>query len=74
MRQISCPLVGDILRRDPDDKYAKLDYEGVIGQWWCFRFVGQGDLSEEVAMRIKKKEKNPDVQRAEKLLSYSSRG
>lgn len=65
-----CPYVGYILRRDTDNTYAKLDYEGEsVHNGGALDLLAREDLSEEVAVRIKKKEKNPYVQEQKNCLT-----
>lgn len=49
MRQIPCPLLGYILRRDTDDEYAKVDYEaGTVGNGGALDLLVREDILEEV--------------------------
>lgn len=65
MRQVPCPI-GYISRRDVDNKYAQLVYDGrTVGSSHALDFLAREDLSEELAMTMKEREKT-DMQRAKK--------
>lgn len=70
MKQIPCPHVGYILRGDTDNTYAKLYYEGgSVYNGGASDLLAREDLSEEVVVRIKMKEKNPYVQEQKNCLT-----
>ena len=68
MRQVPCPNVSYILKRDTDAKYAKLGYDRrTEGNSGALDLLAREDLSEEVAMRIKEKEEKPEMHSTEKF-------
>lgn len=75
MRLIPCPKVDSILRWDTGNKYAQLHYDGVtVGNSGALGLLARKDLSEEVAVRINKKEKIQTCKEQKNLLSHISGG
>lgn len=75
MRLITCPKVDFIWRWDTGNRHTQLYYDGVtVGNRGALGSLARKDFSEEVAMRIKKKEKIQTCKKQKNLLSYISRG